>query len=206
MVEFKHGSTAKLYCEIPAGNCIHDFIAECFLVANPEDTMNYNSWQRPPGSIIASKNIFSSELAQGGFFPIKVIDGDGKHLIYMDFFNTHDLNVSAKNAFIVYIDSKHPFAAGYNEKPQVRSLILIMVIQSFAKKLFNQDIYTVITEYGEDKNSWSAGSLGGSFNWLKEILMDKLGTSTPETLRDLYNETPERIDRVICEIFTIPLN
>ena len=187
-------------CTVPSGSLISGFEAELFLVTCKIESAGSFSG-RPDGSILCRKDLYDNDsLSKGGFFPIKEFSGDGKNLFYWTFSNTEDLNVSVSYGVTVHIDRNHPFIRNMHNNHETRSLLLLMIIQSYFQKAMSEDIFNRITS--ETKNDQINGSMGRSFLFMLDSVRNQLKLNTLADLKDRYSKRPEEVNKVLLEIYT----
>jgi hypothetical protein len=187
-------------CTVPSGSLISGFEAELFLVTCKIESAG-SFFGRPDGSILCRKVLYDNDsLSEGGFFPIKEFSGDGKNLFYWTFSNTEDLNVSVSYGVTVHIDRNHPFIRNMHNNHETRSLLLLMIIQSYFQKAMSEDIFNRITS--ETKNDPINGSMGRSFLFMLDSVRNQLKLNTLADLKDRYSKRPEEVNKVLLEIYT----
>jgi hypothetical protein len=199
-VSYEPGIPQTVECTVPSGSLISGFEAELFLVTVKNESAGSFS-NRPDGSIICRKVLYYSDtLSEGGFFPIREFSGDGKNLFYWTFSNTEDLNVSVSYGVTVHIDRNHPFIHNMHNNAETRSLLLLMIIQSYFQKAMSDDIFNRVNS--ETKNEHINGSMGRSFLFMLDSVRNQLRLYTLADLKDRYNKKPEEVNKALLEIYT----
>jgi hypothetical protein len=187
-------------CNVPSGSLISGFEAELFLITGKNESAGSFS-DRPDGSILCRKVLYNNDtLSEGGFFPIKEFSGDGKNLFYWTFSNTEDLNVSVSFGVTVHIDRNHPFIRNMHDNHETRSLLMLMIIQSYFQKALSDDIFNRINS--ETENEQINGSMGRSFLFILDSVRNQLKLNTLRDLKDRYSKKPEEVNKALFEIFT----
>lgn len=199
-VRYEQGIPQVVECIVPSGSLISGLEAELFLVTQKNESEGSFSG-RPDGSILCRKGLYYNDsLSEGGFFPIKEFSGDGKNLFHWTFSNTDDFNVSVSYGVTVHVDRNHPFIRKMHDNNETRSLLLLMIIQSYFQKAMSDDIFNRITS--ETENEPIYGSMGRSFLFMLNSVRNKLKLNTLIELKDSYSKKPEEVIKALLEIYT----
>lgn len=199
-VPFEPEKCQTVKCIVPSGSLMSKFEAELYLVTGKNESAGPFS-DRPDASILCQKVLYkNNSLSEGGFFPIKEFSGDGKNLFYWTFSNTEDLNVSVSYGVTVHIDRNHPFIRNMHGNHETRSLLLLMIIQSYFQKAMSDDIFNRINS--ETENEQINGSMGRSFLFMLESVRNQLKLNTLADLKDRYSKKPEEVNKALLEIYT----
>jgi hypothetical protein len=202
VVPFDFPSPSTIQCNIPKGSCAIHFHAECNLIVYSAPGEDPRVRERPPGSVIAVIPILENvRIGKGSVFPLWEFDGDGRNLIQWDFSSNEDLENSLMSALTVIVDRTHSLInkAEYTiNKPFVN----LMIIQQFARKAFNPGIFEQLIVKQRNNEPWAPDSLGSSFNAILKKICTVLNIETFQTLKDIYSESPEKIDQCVDTIFS----
>lgn len=199
-VTYKPEIPQTIECIVPSGSLKSGFEAEMFLVTSKTESAG-SFFERPDGSILCRKVLYYNDsLSEGSFFPIKEFSGDGKNLFYWTFSNTEDLNVSVSYGVAVHIDNNHPFIQNMHDNHEIRSLLLLMIIQSYFQKAMSDDIFNRITS--ETENEQINGSMGRSFLFMLDSVRNNLKLKKLTDLKDRYTKKPEEVNKALLEIYT----
>jgi hypothetical protein len=192
-----------LSCRISKGWFFSTLKIDCLLVAIHSKALSHREWIRPPGSIISQIPIIERlSIGSGNWFPIEEFDGNGNTLIKWDFITTNDIDLSISSCFSVLIDKTHPFYRTNSDVKTVNPLINLLIIQSFARKLFNSEIFDQLLEREKNDERCQPGSLGAALQFISDRLCSHMGLTSIKKLKEVYDDLPEKFEEIIDIVFS----
>jgi hypothetical protein len=203
MCPYSNGETSRVECSIPAGMSSIKVDITCHLVACPKSfETDGGDWNRPPGSILASRPLIeSAKLTLGGLFPLKNEYRDSNELLRWVYFNLDDLELSVPYSLCIYLNLQHPLAKDYKSNKTVRTLILLMIIQDFVAKGLTDQVFSAIKSCETEGGTWSSGSLGSAFLNILEKIAANEGYASIDGIKEVHSVAPEQINVMILKLF-----
>lgn len=188
-------------CKIPKGWSLTDLNVQCIIIT--EISEDNSEWMRPPGSIISTIGVVDKvKLGSGSLFPVQEREGEGKTLIKWDFSSLDDLEFNLSENVTIYVDRNHPMHPAKMNCIEADSYLMLLILQAFARKAFTPGIFETIIHYKENGIKWEKDSLGAAFNFILKEISTKIEYKLNDDMKEVYLDSPERIDTAIDNIFS----
>lgn len=196
---YLQGEMVHISVHIPRGSMNKELELDLCIISRNKKTSSVTG--RLDGSIIGKKTIYINKtFTEGGFFPIREFEGDGKQPFYLEFYDIRDLDMAVPYGVCVYIDKVHYLCKDINVNPNAKTLLSLMIIFTYFQKAVSPIAIEQLKTRSE--GDWGRNSIGGSFVTMLNLIKNKINVNSIEVLCEKYRNDPEDVGRIVYEIYS----